>query len=395
MHCAHGVGDHLPGDRDQLGRAEPVQAAGGGADPQIALAVLEHRPHGLALHARQRVVATEVVGRQAAQAHVQRREPDIAVAVAVQAVDAPSVDRGRTRVALETPLAEERGTGLGADPGGVAGIDGQAVDGVAGQAVVLVVEPRLAVLPVDDADAVGGDPDATRAVGDDGAVEAAWRKAVGVAEQAWRSVRHPHHARVGGQPQATGGVVDDAEHALDAGGQRDRFQRAALPAVQAAVERADPQAALAVRADGRDGRTLQRRRHARVDGLEARAAVPRQSAIGRQPDGTVGLLGDGQHRALRQFVLVPDMGELANRPPRFQRLGGKQQERAQGADEQGAGAPCIKEHAEFRASVPPPVARHAISNLDNGGDGRRLRAGGAHAAATRGFATTFTAPATT
>src|SRR5690606_6709694 len=141
------------------------------------------------------------------------------------------------------------------------GVHGQAVDGVGGQAVVGVVQACAAAVPgpVHHAHAVGGDPHAAGRVGDDGAVEAARREAFGVTQQPRIAIGDPDHAQVGGHPQRAAGIGDDAEHAVGALRQRHLAQLVAAAVVETAVERAHPQALVAVAGHGGDGRALQYR----------------------------------------------------------------------------------------------------------------------------------------
>ena len=362
VHGAHGVGHHVAGHRDQLGLAEPVHAAGRGADPEVAFAVLEHGPHGFAAQALQGVVAVEACGGEAAQPLVEEREPDVALAVAVQGIDAVAVERGGARVALETASAEEGRPRLGARPDGALRVQRQAVNRIVGQAPRLVVNLGLAIPHAHRAQAIGRDPDAAGRVGHDGAVEAARREPVIAAQKLGHAAGHSHHAGIGGEPERAFGVADDAEHAFNAGGQGHGLEASAVLLQQAAVERAHPQRAFRIGADGGDGGTLQRRGDPRVNGVEARAAVVHEAAVGGQPDRAVAALGDGQHRALRQLVLVPDVGELPDGAVGVERRRGRRSDGAQkGTRQQSAETERITKHAAWRTGFPTQVAPELTS----------------------------------
>src|SRR5690606_5920217 len=77
------------------------------------------------------------------------------------------------------------------------------------------------------------------------------------------------------------------------------------------------------------------------------------ASVGGKPDRAVGVLGQAQHRALWQLVLVPDMVELADRPVRIQRQrAASGEERANGAQRHHAEALGLTQHAVFQTSAP-------------------------------------------
>ena len=213
-------------------------------------------------------------------------------------------------------------------------------------------------MPVHDADAIGGDPYPAHRIGHDPAIEPARRKTAFLVEQADALRAHPRDAGVGGQPECAAAVLHDAEHALDVCGQRHPLQLPPAAAVEPAIQRADPQRAVAIDMHRGDRRALQHRRHARVDIVEIRPAVVDQPAVRRQPDRAVPALCDGQHRALRQLVFVPDVGQLPDRAIGIERTCRRKREQTAHHKHQRTPAPDPTIHAQSNRSPCDLALRH-------------------------------------